>query len=160
MMNGMNDQMKFTIGDLVLSTWLLRLMKIKTEAIRDLEIYCQPQSFQLTVKASYRQISGKVSYTFHLLEKLSDGERIHTLLFSMKPDGALSSMARVAFSSSLKALEPGILFDKNVLRITIPSLLESMNPAWRTMLADFDLINIDFLEDAVSVLLKKRNAFQ
>jgi len=156
-MGAMNDQMALTIGDVVLSTWLLRLMKIKTEAVRELEIRCQPRTFQITVKANYKQVSGKVSYTLHLLDTLSDGERIHTLIFSFQPVGVLSSMARAAFSSSLKALEPGVVFDKSRLRVSIPELLESMNPAWRSLLQGFDLKEIDIAEGAVSALLKKND---
>jgi len=124
----MSKSVYFGIGDEILSEFLENFFKANTENVEEFNIAFDTDMISLIVKGSYMAFKGTAEYDLILKDytgRLDSDEHIE---FQLIPKNTLSKMMKGAFGMFRGKLEPAVILEKDILKLSVREMVRKWKP--------------------------------
>src|SRR6056297_1215531 len=138
----MSKELYIGIGDEVINDFLEDFVVSSNENMQALSILANQRTAELFITGSFKQLKGTLKFQLFLEEFSQELTSSETIIFSVKPIGALSKMAFPSIRIFKDKLEPFFVFKNNMLIVNLYEIVNQKKPALISILRRYFLKNL------------------
>ena len=152
----MSKELYVGLGDEVINDFLEDMVVSSNENMEKLSIMANQRTIELMITGNFKQLKGTLKFHLFLEEFSEDLTSTETMIFSVKPIGALSKMAYPSIRIFKNRLEPFFVFQKNILTVNLYEIINQKKPELLSILSRYSLKSLGIEPGMVMINLIKK----
>src|SRR6056297_308142 len=152
----MSKELYIGIGDEVINDFLEDMVVASNENMEELSVAAQQRTIDLFVTGNFKKLKGTLKFQLFLEEFSQDLRASETIIFTVKPIGALSKMAFPSIRIFKDRLEPYFIFQKNTLVVNLYEMIKEKKPEFLSLLDRYRLKNLSIEPGMIMINLIKK----
>ena len=152
----MSKELYIGIGDEVINDFIEDMVVASNENMEELSVAAQQRTIDLFVTGNFKKLKGTLKFQLFLEEFSQDLRASETIIFTVKPIGALSKMAFPSIRIFKDRLEPYFIFQKNTLVVNLYEMIKEKKPEFLSLLDRYRLKNLSIEPGMIMINLIKK----
>jgi len=152
----LSKELYIGIGDEVINDFIEDMVVASNENMEELSVAAQQRTIDLFVTGNFKKLKGTLKFQLFLEEFSQDLRASETIIFTVKPIGALSKMAFPSIRIFKDRLEPYFIFQKNTLVVNLYEMIKEKKPEFLSLLDRYRLKNLSIEPGMIMINLIKK----
>jgi len=135
----MSKELYVGVGDEVINDFIHDSLVATNENMEAFSVKAHQRILELFITGSFKQLKGTVKFQLFLENFSQDLTSSNTIVFTVKPIGALSKMALPSIKIFKDRFEPFFIFQKDLLIVNLYALIKEKKPEFLSLLIRYQL---------------------